>query len=317
MYIYVDVVFFMNTIMNTVILFLTGRAAGINYKWWRILATACLGSIYVLCGVLPQVSILYTAPFKLLISVIMIVMAFGVRPVRVLFLLVGIFYIVSFILGGAVFGWLFFWQTNYHFGSNINLIPVNLSWTQLVGGSCLGIILIALIVRRVLSCMYKRQTIYKIKIDYAGHSVELAAKLDTGNSLYTIIGRKPVVLVEHMAIETVLNESAMVFLRENTPEMWLTSLDKCSDTEWIARIQIIPYNSVGRRSMLLGFRPDCLKVTVGDEIMITSDVVIGIYSGTLSSDGYYTALLHPAILSDVNSKQSVKINKKEGADICA
>ncbi len=315
--IYIDVVFFMNIIMNSVILFLTACAAGLDYKWWRLLATAGFGSIYVLCGVLPQLWIIYTAPFKLLMSLIMIILAFGMKPVRILLLLVGIFFAVSFILGGAIFGWLFFWQTSHHFGGNIDLIPDSISWKQLAGGSCLGIILVTFITRRVLARMYKCKTVHQIKIDYAGHSVELRAKLDTGNSLYTVIGRKPVVLVEHMAIETVLNESAMVFLRENTPEIWLANLDKCDDKEWLARIQIIPYNSVGSRSMLLGFRPDRLTVTVGDEIITTSDIVIGIYSGTLSGDGYYSALLHPAIMSGMNITTKSKVTEKEGAGICA
>jgi len=91
--------------------------------------------------------------------------------------------------------------------------------------------------------------------------------------------------------------------------MWLTNLDKCMDLAWVSRIQIIPYHTISSKSMLLAFRPDRFMVSTKNGFIDAGDMVVGIYSGTLSGDGAYAALLHPQIMNE--------INKKEGASRCA
>jgi stage II sporulation protein GA (sporulation sigma-E factor processing peptidase) len=65
MYIYVDVVFCINIIMNTIILLTTAWLARISYVWWRVLLAAAWGAVYVIGGVMPQLALFYTPVFKL------------------------------------------------------------------------------------------------------------------------------------------------------------------------------------------------------------------------------------------------------------
>lgn len=298
MYIYVDIVLIINIIMNSIILLLTAWTMRVGYKTWRLLAAASAGALYVLAGLLFQAPLLFEPLFKVLVSFLIIVIAFGRRPLRILLLLVGIFFIVSFMLGGAVLGWLFFWQSGNlmqviaRFKAGLNVI----SWRYLAGGGAFGAILIGVMLRNIVRRLICFKTVYKARVQYGGRAVEFKGMLDTGNSLYTPIGRRPVVLVNQAAIEAILDERVRNYLRSNPPDSWLVNLEKCDSPDWLDRVQVIPCRAVSGSGMLLGFRPDSIEVTNENEVVKTTDVVLGIYGGMLSSEGLYEALLHPAVI---------------------
>ena len=306
MYVYADVVFIINIVMNSVILLLAAWIAGVNYKSWRILLAATVGGFYVLVGMLPGMIIVNHSLVKVIMSLILILLAYGIKPGRVILLLMTSFYIAAFILGGAVVGWLYLWQTS-NWSSDI--FRTDLSWTHLLWGSSIGIFFIFIVIRRILPRMTRQQNLYKIKLEYEGRTLELTGMLDTGNALYTVIGRKPAILVDRIALEPILSEQVVSFLRNNTSEMWLTKLDECVDLAWLSRVQIIPYYAIGCKSMLLAFRPDRFMILSKAGFIEARDMVIGIYSGTLSRDGAYAVLLHPQIMNE--------LSKKEEASICA
>ena len=215
---------------------------------------------------------------------------------------------IAFILGGAVTGWLYFWQSSIYLG-NSKLVLTNLSWVHLLFGVGAGALLIMFVLRRILPGLIRRQSLYQVKIEYEGRNVELIGMLDTGNGLYTVIGRKPVIVVNLQALAPILSEEVMAFFEKNSPDMWLANLDQCKDVKWVSRMQIIPYHGIGSKSMMLAFRPDCFRVASKGNFIEVYDVVIGIYNGTLANNGEYAALLHSQIVNE--------LSKKEGVSICA
>lgn len=309
MSIYGDVVLVINFIMNSVILVLTAYAAGISYNWKRILLTAAIGGVYTLIGIFPAMAVLYSIPGKLLASALMIVLAFGYRSLRVTLTLIGIFFIVSFILGGALLGWLYFIQTEAPFYRVSNVLT--LSWGNLVIGSVIAIILIRLVIKKILARMYRKTTYYQTIIEYAGHCQEVIGMLDTGNGLYSLLGHKPVILLALQASLQLLGEEVADFLTANRPDTWLTNLEKCQDAAWLARVEVIPCQSVGGRSMILGFRPDRVTVMGEDGPADTSEVLIGIYDGVFNGRDCQ-ALLHPALLTGINRTKEAGVCELPG-----
>lgn len=298
MYIYVDILFAVNLIMNTLILLLTAWVTRAHYVWWRLIVASFVGSVYAIAGVLPQLGFFYTVPCKFVASLLIVLIAFGPKTIRIQAVLVAIFYLISFVLGGAVVGWLFFWESGNNFIGLKELGQYGgISWGMLTGGSLISATMIFLIIRVVLKRMLCQRTLYQAEVIYDNKSVALKAMLDTGNGLYTIVGRKPVVLVNQLTIEKVLNECVSEYLRKNSQEEWLEKLEACNDENWLLRVQVIPYKAVGSCSMMLGFRPDCIKVKTDKGDIETSDVVLGIYHGALSNNGMYEALLHPAVVN--------------------
>lgn len=297
MSIYADVVLLINFIMNSIILVLTAYAAGISFSWKRLLMTAVVGSIYALAGIFPAMAVFYSIPGKLLASVVIILLAFGYRSVKMTVTLTGIFFIVSFILGGALLGWLYFIQTEVPHRTESS---IKLSLGNLVAGSVVAIVLIRLVVKRLLAKMCRYKTFYQARIEYAGQSQDITGMLDTGNGLYSLLGRKPVVLLSLQSALQLLGEQVAAFLTANRPDSWLANLDKCQDSAWLARVEIIPCQSVGGRNMLLGFRPDSITVTNKEGSFYTSEVLIGIYDGSFADGSDCQALLHPALITGIN-----------------
>ena len=305
---YVDVIFLINLVMNSVILLLTAWTADIKYKMWRILAAAIVGSCYVLVSIIPGFMMIQHFLCKMMISCLLIIVAFGIKTRRMMLLLMAFFYVISFILGGAVVGWFYFGRSNDYLGNN-SIVLASLSWSHLLGGSLVGMFFVMVVVRCMLARMTRHNHLYQVILEYEGRKIELLAMLDTGNGLYTVMGRKPVIVVNQHGISPILSHQVKSFLQNNSPEMWLPNLNQCMDLVWLARVQIIPYHTIGHKSMLLAFRLDdfIIKGKVTD--IHVGDVMVGIYSGTLSGDGAYDVLLHPQIMN--------KLSKKEEASICA
>lgn len=302
MYVYADVVLLVNLIMNSLIIWLTAWAAGIRYCWWRITLAALAGGLYSLAGIYQELHLLYTPFAKLLISILLIIFSFGWQSLRRLVLLVGLFYIVSFLLGGAVVGWLFFSQETWLNGWQI-------AWHHLAFGSLVGAGMAFLLLRRVLWRRRQQRHLYSIEVEYDGRKVSLTALLDTGNALFSPISHRPVIIMDCSTVMCLLSSEAAAFLRTYAPNEWLTELTHCPDAGWLERVEVIPYCAVSGMSMLLSFRPDNLTVQIDEGTIRASDVLIGIYGGRLSADDKYFALLHPAVLD--------KVVYDRGASICA
>lgn len=185
MSIYADVVLVINFIMNSILLVLTAYAGGISFRWNRLLITAAAGGIYTLAGIFPAMAVLYSIPGKLIASVVMIVLAFGYRSAKITVILTGIFFIVSFILGGALLGWLYFVQSQMPYGVSNSIKP---SFGDLLLGSVIAIGLISLVIRQLLARMNRSRTLYQAKITYDGRCREITGMMDTGNGLYSLLG---------------------------------------------------------------------------------------------------------------------------------
>ncbi|MGI6093614.1 MAG: sigma-E processing peptidase SpoIIGA [Veillonellaceae bacterium] len=294
MYVYVDVLLCVNVIMNTILLIITAWLARISFAWWRVILAACLGALYVIGGALLEFAIFYTPIFKLFVSFSLIFIAFEFKTWRAFLLQIAVFYITSFILGGAVLGWLFFWCSGNPF-SQLGK-EISTSWILLTGGIFVCFALLSIVTKFVLNRMLRQRTLYQTEAKYNDKSVVFTAMLDTGNALYTILGRRPVVLVNQTTIEQLMDDCVAKFLKDCPSEQWFENLEACGDDAWLSRVQIIPYQSVGINNLLLGFRPDILVIKTERGIIETDNVVLGLYRGELAKNNMYQALLHPAIL---------------------
>ena len=306
MYIYADIFLALNIIFNSAILVLTAWTAGMALSTWRVFGAAALGSVYALGELTSLSGIWYTPLAKFIVSLIIVLTAFPIRSFRSLTIAVACFYLVSLLLGGAVIGWLFFLQPADRWRSG-EIALASVSWKHLAAGGGIAFLLAVLAFRRLAVSMLRRQIIFRMAISYNGRRVELISRLDTGNDLYTVPERKPVILVSWQALAALLSEEVNAYLKHTQPASWLADLDKCRDVPWLSRIQVIPYRGVGASSILLGFRPDDLEVLTKAGWIGTGAAVVGIVSARIASDDSYQALLHPAVMQCINAKEEAGI----------
>ena len=99
--VYADVTFFINFIMDFVILWATARLARINPVLKRIAAAALLGGLYAVGYLLPEFSIFYSFPVKIIFSCIMVFIALPLENWDNFKKAFIIFYGINFTVAGA------------------------------------------------------------------------------------------------------------------------------------------------------------------------------------------------------------------------
>lgn len=108
MTIYLDIVFVENIIMNYIILFATGLICKEKIKQMRIIISSIIGSIYSVAYYITEITFYVTIIAKILLSIVMIYIAFGSKNAKKTFKALVIFYLTSFAFGGCAFAILYY-----------------------------------------------------------------------------------------------------------------------------------------------------------------------------------------------------------------
>ncbi|MFZ5965840.1 MAG: sigma-E processing peptidase SpoIIGA [Bacillota bacterium] len=294
--VYGEYLFLENLIMNWFILYLTAYFSKIHTPKFKIWIGAVLGALYAFVVFFPSLSVLCSLVMKIIFSMFMIVVTFTPYKFKDFFKALGIFYLISFMFGGAAFA--LFYLTDFKgFVSNGIFYVGNISIKILLYSGILSFILIKYCWEYIQVKISRDKMYIPISIEVNNVRSEVKALIDTGNSLQDPLSKYPVIIVEYSAIKEILPiDVQLVF--ENTADTGLDLLMKIIETsEWMNRFRLIPFKSLGREhGMLVGFKPDCVKLMEDNNFKNIKNIIIGIYTKRLSTNGDYSALLHPDIL---------------------
>ncbi|MBU2700159.1 stage II sporulation protein GA (sporulation sigma-E factor processing peptidase) [Sporomusaceae bacterium BoRhaA] len=287
MVVYYDELFVINFILNSVILYLTAWSIHVPISKLRMFSGAGIGSVYALGELLPSGVLFYTPLSKLLFMTMLIAGVFGRQSLKRFGLLVVLFFVNSFILGGAVMGWFYFFQS---FPLQLHSPPIVITVYHLVGGVVVGMGLLGIWSRSFTKTFSRKNISYQLKICYEGRVLELTSLLDTGNRLYSPLGHKPVIIVDIEALAGLLSNKVMQYLIMNHNKLPET-IQNIPDSSLMARLEIIPYQGVGVKNLFVGFRPDWVEIQ-----SVRSQVIIALSPVHLSPEHAYQALIHPDIV---------------------
>ncbi len=294
MTVYADVLFLVNFIINFLVLFLTGKIGRLAPLRWRLVLGAVAGAAYAVFMFFPRLSFGYSATAKVLFSLFVVALTYNIRGVRLYVKTVGVFYLMTFCLGGCVMALFYFTNAGAKLGAVVKngIFYINLPWPLLIGAVLVSYAIIR-IVWSVLQNRLSRETMYrKIGISWNGQEVWLDALLDTGNALCEPFSGAPVIVAEYEKLLPILPaalQNACMAGRE-------PSVEAICDEQIRGRIRVIPFSSLGKEhGMLLGFRPDRAWLLENEKIVDAGTVVIGIYTRPLARDRSYGALLPPQL----------------------
>jgi len=201
--------------------------------------------------------------------------------------MLGYFYLLSFLLSGIHWG--LDTLNRRYFQLEINF------WWRFWGHLTLILILGELGWGVVHRRLWDRICLYPIEISWDGKAINLNALLDTGNRLHDPLTKVPVVIIEFNQIKQLL-PAEVVQLIEKMSSGELDG-DWILPNAWKERVRILPFKSIGRENgILIGFRPDSLKIWQKQRAITNNHVVVGIYNRQLSPEGAFQALIPPAVL---------------------
>ena len=196
MTIYIDVVFLENLVMNSIILIASGIILKKKLKWIRILLASSLGAVYTIIGYISVLEIYSNLVLKVILSILIIYIAFNPQTVKQLWKDVLIFYLTSFVFGGVAFALIYVVKPQDILMKNGLFLGTYPLKTVLLAAIVAFIILIATfaIVKTKFS---KKDMFCEVEVELNNKKIKTRAMIDTGNLLKEPITNTPVIVLEH------------------------------------------------------------------------------------------------------------------------
>ncbi len=290
MTIYIDVVLIENLIMNYIILFTTSLVLKIKTKHIRTICASLLGAIYSVIAYMGILKIYSSIFLKIILSILIVYIAFNPQNIQKMWKELLIFYLVSFVFGGAAFSLIYIVKPQNILMRN-GLFLGTYTLKNVLLGAIIGFITILSCFKFIKSKISKKDMFCDIEVKINDKKIKTKAMIDTGNCLKEPITSLPVVIIEH----TLLYECIPKEILNNLEKIIGGDFEKISENiknEYISKLKLIPFSSLGKQNgMLLGIKPQYLKIINDEEIKEVKNVIIGIYNKSLTKKGEYRALM--------------------------
>lgn len=290
MTIYLDIVFLENFLLNFIIIFSTSLITKSKTTLFKMVITSAFGSLfsiseYIYFGIKENEKFI----FKFVLSIVMINMTFGFKKKKLLFNLV-VFYLVSLSFGGLSFATLFFINSEKIIIKNDMFLEISLLESIVIASIiCFVLILVLIVCLKIYE--KKKSELIEIEIINNGKTHKVMALYDTGNLLKEPITQKDVIIVEKSELYDICDNNFLDSIKDILNGKWI------GDENSNYKFCLIPFSSLGNENgILIGFKPDYIKVNIEEEIF-KNEVFVGIYDGKLTNNNLYTSLIGLNILN--------------------
>ena len=263
---YVDVLLGINLFMNYFLLLACSKFLGLPVQRKRMLGSACIGSVYSLCILLPEIHPVLSLLMKLLLSFIMTRLAWTWQGWRVFAKEICLFYLTSFAFDGFMLAlWYVFQAQGLVLRNSVlyfSVSPILFLLFTVLSYGCIRLL------QRFTGKENEKNKFCQLEIHWGNFSLQCKGKIDTGNALTEPFSGYPVIVLDR--------EKAPPL--ENYPE----------------KTRLIPFSTINGTGMLAAFRPDLLILTSGSTHRKCTDVYIAVSQAPISS-GEFSALVNPQI----------------------
>ena len=292
MTVYLDIILIENLLMNYIILFAAGFIQKIQMKQIRLILSSGIGGIYAIISYLNIIPIYSNMFMKILLSIIMIYIAFNPPNVKKMCKTILLFYLTSFVMGGCALALLYMVSPQdvvFKEGVLVGTYPMKIT---IIAG-IIGFLVIQIAFQINKRQLKKKDMICNLEISINKQKTELKAYLDSGNTLKEPITKKSVIIVEKDKVKNFYN----------------INIDKIigGDIEGVEKLKlkIIPFNSIGKQNgMLIGVKPDFVKIEYEDREEYIYDAIIGLYDKKINKN--YHALIGLDLLEGENQDADIR-----------
>jgi len=295
--IYIEYLLIENVIINFIILYVVARITRTKINKLRLFVSAIIGSIYTIIVFYPSMEFMGKFLIKVSISILMVILAYNPETLQQFIKQISAFYLVSFAFAGAIIG-IFYIVNNNSYSLRFSFKNSRELSRYLTVGIIVATILLFSILKYYQKRLSRENYLTPISIGLKDKEVNLVALIDTGNSLKEPITQKPVIIAEYLALEEILPDSIKNMYLDNK-ELDLNIIAKVMEEIGDdINLRLIPFKSIGNNSgILIGFKPDIIKIYLEDEVKkVADETIVAIYNDKLSLDEGYSGLLHPEIL---------------------
>lgn len=287
--IYLDSYFFMNLLLNGMILHLLRRIRKLQGNPFRILLAAAFGALVACLLVLHPFCEIW---MKGIITYLMagggmILLAFGYHGRSVFWGNLCCLVAITIGLGGIV---QFLTEQYLSWDTSGAMEDFQLPGAGMVFiMALLGSAGIHVLYQKVIRQAKRRMCICSVVLFLEDRKITVTGYLDSGNMLKDPVSGKSVAVLEKESFLGLFegqNREEMEICFSGGREQWEMA------GRYLGRMRLIPYKSIGKaRGLMNGFVADRMEMMTREGNMVSMRPVIAVYSGTLSSDGSYQMIL--------------------------
>lgn len=281
--------------MNSIIIYAAAIILKLKPKIIRVLIASLIGSIYAIVLYITNLKIYTSILSKMILSIIMVYVAYNPQNINKMWKQVLIFYLTAFVFGGVALYLIYFIKPQDILIKNGMFVGDYILKIILLG-AIISFIIIKISIKIIKTKITPKDIYCKIKIKLNNKEIETEAMLDTGNFVKEPITNTPVIIVESSLLYDIVPKEIL----NNLEEILGGNFSKLSEDiqkEYLSKLRCIPFKSLGKENgMLLGIKADGVEIEKEEECKTTKDVIIGIYDKSLTKRGEYRALVGMEIL---------------------
>ena len=323
MVVYLDVIWLLNFMFDSFLLYLTALILKRDIIHWRVFVGGFVGSIIILLSITPLNGFSGHPIVKLLFSVVMILIVFGFKRFKYFISGLMIFYLVTFLVGGTLIGVHYFIQFDMDLTSSVALASVKgfgdpISWLFVVLGFPIVWHFSKNSFEKVEVAKIQHSHLIRVSILIDGQRFHFKGLVDSGNQLYDPISKMPVMFVSINKIADDLPTELRKIAVDS--ELVITGKQPISP-EWENRIRIIPYKVMGRdHQLIIALKPEQIQIIHNEETQTIEKGLVSFTMQQLSSDDAFQCIVHPKMLNETkiihkNAVSTTESLKKSGDEI--
>lgn len=265
--IYIDVLMAVNFFITYFLLLACAKFLALPIKRSKLAGASALGAVFSLSVLLPEYPAVLSLLMKLLMSIAIVICAFGFGGIKRLIRNTLAFYVISFAFAGIMVAvWYFCAPQGLVIRNSVVYFNISPILLIVLAVACYGIITL---INRITGRQPPKNLFCRITVSHGGVSCGCSARVDTGNSLREPFSNYPVAVIERSVIRRLIPPDGNLNFR------------------------LIPYDAVSGSGVLKAFRPDRLTIDYQNKSIQVTEVYIAVSETRL---GDSEALLNPDLL---------------------
>ncbi|WP_251549073.1 sigma-E processing peptidase SpoIIGA [Neobacillus muris] len=300
MTVYLDVIWVLNLLFDSLLLYLTAIILKRKVRFWRVLAGGLLGSMIILLN-FTSLGLYSSHPIsKLLFSVIMVLLVFGYRRVSFFIKALMTFYVATFLIGGALMGVHYFIQYDSRLTAEVLRSSVEgfgdpISWGFVLIGFPIAWHFSKKSIETMEMTKIRYDQIVSVILNMDGQAYHYKGLVDSGNQLYDPVSKMPVMFVS-VKKQWELTPDPIKKLAENPDPLEVD--DHALPEEWQNRLRIVPCRVVGQEHQLIfAIKPDLILIEHNGTQYLCEKGLVSFTMQELSAEDAFQCIVHPKMLT--------------------
>ncbi|MDQ5984181.1 MAG: Sporulation sigma-E factor-processing peptidase [Eubacteriales bacterium SKADARSKE-1] len=284
--IYIDVLICINIFINYFVLLAVVKFLNLQLKRIRLIFAATVGAVYSLFILLPPINFFLSLLLKLIMSITIILLAFGFLNLKLILKATCTFYLINFLFAGIIFFIWYFMSPKGIFMKN-GMIYFNISPIFFIMATLVTYFIMQLC-NKIIGQKGIHQNFCRLEIEQIGQKIALHAKIDTGNSLREPFSNTPVIIVDYNQIKNILpSEFNLYFSKHN---------ETCTqpDSSLTLKMRLIPFKTISGNGLLPAFKPEKITI-IQNKYSFVKEAFIAVADERMVGESF-SALVSPELI---------------------